>query len=64
MLNPSFSELDEISESRYEIVMLVAKRARDIIDGAEPLIPVRKDEKPVTVAIEEVMEGKVVIDEE
>ena len=36
----------------------MAKRARQLIDGAEPLIDT-KTEKPVSIAIEEAVSGKI-----
>lgn len=58
MNNPSFKQLAEISPSRYDICMMVSKRARRIVSGSAPLT---KDiqAKPVTQALEEVVEGKV-----
>lgn len=58
MINPSFDELKEVNESRYSLVMTVAKRARRIVDGSSALIE-SKNRKPVTLAIEEVMDGKI-----
>ncbi|NLV89063.1 MAG: DNA-directed RNA polymerase subunit omega [Tissierellia bacterium] len=58
MLNPSFKELADKGDSRYTLVMLIAKRARRIIDGAEPLIETNS-KKPVSIALEEVLEGKI-----
>ena len=58
MLNPSFKGILEEGDSKYTLVMLTAKRARQIIDGEKPLIDT-KSTKPVTVAIEEILEGKV-----
>lgn len=58
MINPSFRELEEISKSRYKIAMMVAKRAKEIIDGDEPLVK-GTGVKPVTIAINEIMAGKV-----
>lgn len=63
MLNPSFKELAEISDSRYEIAMMTAKRAKQIIDGEKPLVK-NKGHKPVTKALSEIMERKVVKEEE
>lgn len=59
MLNPSINEIlmDDI-DSRYTLVMLAAKRARQLIDGAEPLIKT-SSKKPVSIAIEEIIEGKM-----
>jgi DNA-directed RNA polymerase subunit omega len=45
-------------DSRYTLVVATAKRARQITDGAEPLTKFRSD-KPVTLAVHEIAEGKV-----
>lgn len=58
MLNPSFRELADKGDSRYTLVMLTAKRARRIVDGAEPLLETNS-KKPVSIALEEVMAGKI-----
>lgn len=58
MINPSFQELGEISPSRYEVCAMVMKRAALLVDGSEPLVA-SKGEKPVTVAIDEIMARKV-----
>ncbi|CAK7021483.1 DNA-directed RNA polymerase subunit omega [Tissierella carlieri] len=58
MLNPSFNELGKRGDSRYTLVMLTAKRARKIIEGAEPLVETNS-KKPVSIALEEVLEGKI-----
>ncbi len=55
---PSFHELEEIGDSRYSLVMLVSKRAREIVAGNPPLINTNL-EKPVSIAIEEAMEGAI-----
>lgn len=59
MNNPSFKELAEISSSRYEICVMVMKRARRIVDGSKPLVK-SEGAKPVTVALDEIMHKKVV----
>lgn len=58
MLNPSFRELDKVGDSRYTLVMLTSKRARKIIEGEKPLIETNSF-KPVSIALEEVMAGKI-----
>lgn len=58
MLNPSFKDVLKEGDSKYTLVMLTAKRAREIIDGKEPLIDT-DSKKPVTIAIEEIVNGKV-----
>lgn len=70
MLHPSYTDLmsvvnkdvepgeEPVVNSRYSIVMATAKRARQIIDGDEPLATA-KCNKPFSIAVEEVYEGKV-----
>ncbi|WP_313756620.1 DNA-directed RNA polymerase subunit omega [Tissierella sp.] len=58
MLNPSFNELAKRGDSRYTLVMLTAKRARKIIEGAEPLVET-SSKKPVSIALQEVIEGEI-----
>lgn len=55
---PSFNQLRKISSSRYGLVMLVSKRSRKIVDGNDPLIKT-KHEKPVSIAIEEIIDGAI-----
>jgi DNA-directed RNA polymerase subunit omega len=50
-----------VVNSRYSIVIATAKRARQLINGAEPLIDTNNFPKPLSVAIEELYEGKVKI---
>lgn len=68
MLRPSYAELmDIMSEnskeavtSRYTVVIAAAKRARQIIDGDEPMADVEVDiNKPLSIAVEEIREGKI-----
>lgn len=77
MLHPSYADLlavvnsevepgeAPVINSRYSIVLATAKRARQIIDGNIPLIRTSCP-KPLSIAIEELYQGKVkiVIDEE
>ncbi|GFN36350.1 DNA-directed RNA polymerase subunit omega [Tepidimicrobium xylanilyticum] len=58
MYSPSINELAKIADSRYTLVMLTAKRSRQLVDGAKPLIETNST-KPVTIAIEEIMAGKL-----
>ena len=72
MLHPSYTDLmdavnseskdDEqpIVQSRYSIVMAASKRARQLVDGAEPLIESPKS-KPLSTAVEEIYNQKVTI---
>ena len=62
ILYPAMKTLLEQVPSRYELVNVVACRARQIATEAEmagePL-----DDKPVTIAIREVADGKVSIED-
>jgi len=58
MFRPSINELSNIADSRYTLVMLAAKRSRELVDGAKPLIETDST-KPVSIAIEEIVEGKI-----
>lgn len=60
MLYPPVSELVEKVGSRYQLVNLVAKRARKITAEAEEnQVPIER--KPVSSAIDEVYSGKLTI---
>ncbi len=61
MIYPSVDELMKKYDSRYSIVIAAAKRARELEDkenGEEPLIET-SSAKPVTIAVEEIYEGKI-----
>ena len=71
MIHPSYVDLMQVVNkgveegetpvinSRYSIVMATAKRARQIVDGDEPLIEDAEGEKPLSVAVEELNQGKI-----
>lgn len=58
MINPSIVDLLKKVEDRYSLVIVTSKRARQIIAGKKPLSDV-DSQKPLTIAINEVNEGKV-----
>ena len=60
MTKPSVAELLEKVDDRYSLVIATAKRARQIAQGAEPKTSV-KEESTVTLAANEIAEGKVTI---
>ena len=60
MVKPSVSELLTKSKNRYELVIATSKRARQIAEGAEVKTAV-KEESAVTLAANEIAEGKVEI---
>ena len=63
MVKPTVAELLTKANNRYELVIATARRARQIAAGAEPKTTV-KEESPVTLAANEIAEGKVSIVEE
>lgn len=59
IIKPTVTDLLKIFKNRYELVIVTAKRARQISAGSTPLTKV-KEESPVTLAANEIAEGKVV----
>ena len=53
LLYPSVNKLQEKTDSRYSLVILTAKRARDIIDG-KPVLVEADSNKPISVATAEI----------
>jgi DNA-directed RNA polymerase subunit omega len=45
-------------DNRFDLVLLATKRARQIAEGVEPLIPFEND-KPTVVALREIAEGLI-----
>lgn len=60
IVKPTVAELLKKAQNRYELVIATARRARQISQGAEPKTNV-KEESPVTLAANEIAEGKVKI---
>ena len=59
MVNPSTDTLMKKGDSRYGLVVLAAKRARQLLDGAELKETKARSTKNVTNALEEIAEGKI-----
>ena len=71
MLHPSYTDLmkvvnkdveegaTKVVNSRYSIVMATAKRARELIDGAMPLVAAKSGEKPLSITINELNQAKI-----
>ena len=58
MINPSIDTLVTKVDSKYTLVVLAAKRAREIMDGSAPLVE-SKSNKQVTLALEEIAQDKI-----
>ena len=73
MIHPSYSDLlqvvnsevepgeAKVANSRYSIVMAPSKRARQIVAGDEPLVEASETAKPLSIAVEELNQGKIKI---
>ncbi|MBQ6537677.1 MAG: DNA-directed RNA polymerase subunit omega [Eubacterium sp.] len=73
MLHPSYTDLMNIANSeveqgeqpvvnsRYSIVLATAKRARQIVDGSEPLVQEIACPKALSIAIQELSTGAIKI---
>jgi len=62
LIYPSADIIEERVGSRYSLVVLAAKRAKQIKEGAPVLIDTAST-NPLTVALEEIAAGKVTIGE-
>ena len=72
MLHPSYSDLMKVVNSevepgeapvvnsRYSIVMATSRRARQLIGGEDALVSA-KDTKALSIAVEELNQGKIKI---
>lgn len=70
MLHPSYSDLIEVANkhveegsqpivsSRYSIILAAAKRARQLVEGADPLVH-GNEKKPLSVAVDELAEDQI-----
>ena len=59
MLYPSINLLRTKVDSKYTLVAMASKRARDIIDGKPVLVDDPAINKPVSIATEEIAEDKI-----
>lgn len=58
MIHPSLDVLVNKVDSKYTLVVLAAKRAREIMSGDQPLTEC-KSNKSVTVALAEIADKKI-----
>lgn len=73
--NPPIDELLEVADSKYALVIYAAKRARQInayysqlseglLEYVGPLVESGAQEKPLSIALREISEGKLTIEPE
>lgn len=58
MVNPLLDVLLKKADCKYTLVAFAAKRAREITSGESTTIE-SKSNKPVTIALEEIAQGKL-----
>ena len=71
MIHPSYVDLmkvvnsnteegeEPVISSRYSIVMATARRARQIVAGDDPLIRTKINQKPLSIAVEELNQNEI-----
>lgn len=60
LTDPSIEKLKEKGASPYDVAVLVSKRARQLVDGAQPMVDDRDAANVVSLACREVAQDKVV----
>ena len=74
IINPPIDELLEVVDSKYRLVILAAKRARQInayysqlgeglLEYVGPLVETRVQEKPLSIALREAREGLLKVEQ-
>ncbi|HEX4091729.1 MAG TPA: DNA-directed RNA polymerase subunit omega [Trebonia sp.] len=74
IINPPIDELLEVVDSKYRLVILAAKRARQInayysqlgeglLEYVGPLVETRVQEKPLSIALRETREGMLKVEQ-
>jgi len=63
LVKPTVLELLNKVDNRFELVTMTAKRARQLAAGSIPLTK-KEEPSPVSLAADEIVEGKVVTVEE
>lgn len=59
MLIPSFDEIKKVEDSKYKLAIMVAERARQLNNGAEVLVDDDSEINNVSLALAEILEGKI-----
>ena len=62
MIKPPLEELLDRVNNKYALVIIASKRARQLKDGALPMVDI-DSANPVSVSLEEIATGKVRFDE-
>ncbi len=73
IINPPIDDLLQVVDSKYQLVIMAAKRARQInayysqlgeglLEYVGPLVETRVQEKPLSIALREVREGLLTVE--
>ena len=73
IINPPIDDLLNVVDSKYQLVIMAAKRARQInayysqlgeglLEYVGPLVETRVQEKPLSIALREVCEGLLTVE--
>ena len=60
LTDPSIEKLKQKGESPYDVAVLVSKRARQLVNGAQPMVDDKDIANVVSLACQEIMDEKVV----
>ena len=58
LLHPPIDEIKQKADSRYTLVIMAAKRARDLVAEKPALIEIENN-VPISIAAEEIVEGEI-----
>jgi len=58
LLYPPIDEIKHKADSRYTLVIMAAKRARDLVAEKPPLVDI-DNKVPISIAAEEIVEGEI-----
>lgn len=59
MLEPSIDSLQKQIKSKYTLVTLSARRARELKQGSAPMVENPQSQQQVGIALEEIRDGKL-----
>jgi len=59
MIYPSPDKIDEAIDSKYKLVILASKRAKQLKEGAHALVTPPDSTNPLTIALEEIAAKKI-----
>jgi DNA-directed RNA polymerase subunit omega len=59
IINADIQELYNKTNSAYKLVILAARRAIELSEGAAKLIEAASDEKVTNIAIHEILQGRI-----